>query len=131
MGARGGGALSEAEIARRLPVWVALPELFLDTELQPSDHEVIARTLKESGYSLDELDAILFDEVTPAFGGNLLSVAGEWAGWPEEAVRDAVLPCVPASARPSIARWVRHRVFRAMIRDHWSSILACMAADPV
>jgi hypothetical protein len=83
--------LSQSEIDRRVPVWHALSELFLDTELQRQDYEAIAGRLHASGYSTQELHGILQDEVTPAFAPNLASVAGEWAGWSENTVRDLVL----------------------------------------
>ena len=83
--------LSQSEIDRRLPVWHALSELFLDTELQRQDYEAIAERLRASGYSTQQLHRILQDEVAPAFAPNLASVAGEWAGWSETTVRDLVL----------------------------------------
>jgi len=83
--------LSQSEIDRRLPVWHALSQLFLDTELQRQDYESIAGRLRASRYSMQELRRLLQDEVAPAFAPNLASVAGEWAGWSENTVRDLVL----------------------------------------
>jgi|SRR5215472_7682823 hypothetical protein len=70
-------------IEHRRPVWIALADLFLDTDVTLF-YPAIARTLAESPYSIEELRAILFDEVAPVLQGNLLSVAGEWAGFEEE-----------------------------------------------
>jgi hypothetical protein len=83
--------LQESEIDRLLPVWCALSRLFLDTDLRPQDYASIARPLRDSGYSPDELYRILRDEVARAFAPNLVSVAGEWTGWSENAVRCMVL----------------------------------------
>ena len=83
--------LENSEIDRRLPVWCALSRLFLDTDLQSQDYASIAARLRDSGYSSDQLHRILSDEVAPAFASNLVSVAGEWAGWSEDAVRCLVL----------------------------------------
>ena len=83
--------LRQSDIDRRSPVWHALSQLFLDTELQRQDYESLAAPLRASGYSMQELHLILLDEVAPAFGQNLASVAGEWAGWSENTVRDLVL----------------------------------------
>lgn len=70
------------DFASRRPVWLALAELYLDTDVTLYyDH--IAEVLAASPYSLAELRAILYDEVHPALAANLLGVAGEWAAWDE------------------------------------------------
>jgi hypothetical protein len=71
----------DADVATRRPVWAALSELFLDGNLDSVDVNRIAKTLASSHYSLDELDQILLWEVYPACRSNLLSIAGEWAGF--------------------------------------------------
>lgn len=65
----------------RESVWLALSELWLDTEPTDADFNYIARTLAASGFSLKELDMIYRREVVPAVYPNALSVAGEWAGF--------------------------------------------------
>jgi hypothetical protein len=79
------------EIDRRRPVWLALSDLFLDTELQDSNHQYIARILAESGYADEELESILYREVFPVCIGNLMSLAGEWAGFPLEWLEERIL----------------------------------------
>jgi len=83
--------LSVEEVARRLPVWTALSDLFLDQELQPGDYRHIASVIDHAGYSAAAAEDILRNEVAPAFVVNLWSVAGEWQGWPEDYVRERVL----------------------------------------
>ena len=69
-----------SDLACRRPVWLALSDLFLDTDVQLlRAHNT--RSLAGSPYSLDELDAILREEVYPAREFNLAQVAGEWAGF--------------------------------------------------
>ena len=75
---------SVPEPARRRPVWVALAALYLDTELQEDELQRIATVLAASAFAWDEARQINYDEVAPALWPNLLSVAGEWAGWDEE-----------------------------------------------
>ena len=87
--------LSGVEIERRVPVWHALSDLFLDTELQAEDYRRMADVLRRSGHSPGELRAILQEEVAPIFFVNLLSVAGEWAGWSEDDVREIMLTSLP------------------------------------
>lgn len=67
----------------RRPVWVALSELWLDTELSEDDLRRIARVLADSGLSLDELRRVYLVEVAPVVHPNLLCVAGEWTGFDE------------------------------------------------
>jgi hypothetical protein len=71
------------ELARRRPVWLALSEFYLDTELQPADFRRIRAVFDQSGYSELEIRQIDYDEVGPLLHTNLLRVAGEWAGFDE------------------------------------------------
>lgn len=71
---------AESDLARRRPVWLALSDLFLDTDVNLF-REGNTRTLAASPYSLEELDTILREEVYPACSFNLSQVAGEWAGF--------------------------------------------------
>ena len=76
--------LDEAEIERRKPVWAALSELRLDTELADDDLRRIAGVMRRSGYGVGELREIYLFEVAPVVSPNLLTVAGEWAGFDPE-----------------------------------------------
>lgn len=69
---------------RRLKVWQALSSLFLDVELGDEDFSHVARVVVESGYSLEQVESILWGEVFPVLKANLHSVAGEWAGWTDD-----------------------------------------------
>jgi hypothetical protein len=91
--------LSGFDLAARRPVWLALAELFLDTDVR-FGYVAVAAALAESTYSLEELRRILDDEVTPALQGNLLQMAGEWAGFDEEWMVEQV------SARVGKRRWL-------------------------
>ena len=65
----------------RESVWLALSELWLDTELDTTDHRAIAQTLASSGFSLAELEAIYRLEVAPAVCTNTWVTAGVWEGF--------------------------------------------------
>jgi hypothetical protein len=82
--------LAIEELANRRPVWEALSELFLDTELQPEDFQSLGRILAASPYTLDEIEDILYGEVYPICIWNLLSVAGEWAGFDIDCLQEAI-----------------------------------------
>lgn len=61
-------------------MWEALSELFLDTDVSLS-RQWRADQLVRSRYSVEQLEWILVDEVYPVCKYNLLSIAGEWAGF--------------------------------------------------
>jgi len=112
--------LSEAEIARRLPVWCALSDLFLDTAFDASHDRRIAEVIRAGGFSAREAEDILMHEVAPAFGANLRSVAGEWAGWSEDFVREQVL----ARRRSIPSRIVNRLTIDHHLKSEWARIAA-------
>lgn len=74
-------------LERRAPVWEALSELFVGKELQDYDYAGIAKTLRLSGYSLEELEKVLREEVAPVFRSNLSALAvPEMEGWGQDTV---------------------------------------------
>lgn len=75
--------LDDQQIQQRRPVWIALSELWLDTDLSSEDLERIARVLAESALSVEELRRVYLVEVAPVVSQNLRSVAGEWMGFDE------------------------------------------------
>lgn len=79
------------DVRNRRPVWEALSELFLDTELQPVDFDRLGRALAASAYTLDGIEEILYGEVYPICIWNLRCVAGEWAGFDSDSLQEAIL----------------------------------------
>jgi hypothetical protein len=113
------------ETERRRPVWEALSDLFLDTELDSRDLQGIAHILARSGYDDDELATILYYEVYPVCISNLVSTAGEWGLFDGSWLQNQILA---NENRP----WMTWRVFqwgRWMIRDDWQKILEILSKD--
>jgi hypothetical protein len=101
----------------RLPVWNALSEFFLDTELQDSDYKRIAAVLAKSPYTGGEIEDILRHEVYPPCHYNLLCVAGEWGGFDEEWLVERIAPLCgqrPRRRIPCLHAW--------MFKSHWKKI---------
>ncbi len=73
-----------SELERRKPVWSALSDLWLDSELTDDDLERIAAVMEQSDYTIDELREIYRFEEAPVVFMNLFQVAGEWAGFDED-----------------------------------------------
>ena len=106
------------EIESRRPVWEALSELFLDTELDETDFQRIAMCLAESPYGIGELEDILRFEVLPKLKWNLMCVAGEWAGFDRDWLVETLTPMIGRKGRfqwPSLVAWMirddRNRIF--------------------
>jgi hypothetical protein len=97
------------DLDTRIPVWTALSDLYLDTDVTLS-HDHIVRMLAASAYSLDELHEMLMYDVHPALYPNLLSMAGEWAGFDEAWLVERILA---VRAQP---RW-RRRFTQWFVRD--------------
>ena len=93
----------------RIPVWTALSDLYLDTDVGLS-HDHIVRTLAASPYSLEKLHEMLMYDVHPALYPNLMSVAGEWAGFDEAWLVERI---AAVRRRP---RW-RRRISHWFARD--------------
>lgn len=74
---------SSQAIIDRKPVWSALSDLFLDTDVT-LHYDYIVRTCAASPFTIDELEAILKNEVAPVVLPNLYDIAGEWAGFDED-----------------------------------------------
>lgn len=98
-----------------------MSDLYLDTEVRPSCAG-IALVCLESGFDREMLEHILIHEVAPACGPNLLSVAGEWAlfpdAWLAEHIKPAPYPPTLAqrlSAKLSIVPWEDWHLVLALI----------------
>jgi hypothetical protein len=69
--------MTPEELERRLPVWDAMSDAFLDTETRWGMPR-IALVLAQSGYSTEDLEAIWQYEIVPECASNLFQIAGEW-----------------------------------------------------
>jgi hypothetical protein len=97
-------------LEHRRPVWEALSDLFLDTDISLTRAWRVG-ILAASPYSIEELEEILVDEVYPVCGFNLCSVAGEWAGFDPEGLESSIL----RHLRSPLHRWRRFSLTRLMI----------------
>lgn len=69
------------ETAEREALWVALADLWLDTELDEAWLRRIAEAVRASGCDPFELERVLRRELAPFLNGNVRTPAGEWAGF--------------------------------------------------
>lgn len=117
--------LAPSDLAARAPVWEALSEFWLDTELGAADHARIAAVIAASPFTIPEVRAILDFEVSPAVGANGVSVAGVWEGFDSAWLRAA---CEQRALRPRspwrrawIALWLPY--YRLFTSRHWQAVL--------
>jgi hypothetical protein len=104
------------DLAARRPVWLALSDLFLDTDTSLSRVWRI-ETLAASPYSMAELEEILLDEVFPACGANLLIVAGEWAGFDQDWLERRIVRCARTTFR--VLRPFRAWQLQCYLAEEW------------
>ena len=102
-------------------MWEALSEFFLDTELDDTDYQRISGVLASSPYSIQDTEDILRHEVYPALIWNLRSVAGEWAGFDRDWLRETIEPRLDRRPkfRLPLMQW-------SMVRDHWTRVSELM-----
>lgn len=90
------------DLDARRPVWLALSDLYLDTEHR-SFVRVAARDLAVSAYTSGELRTILFDEVHPILAHNLCVTTGVWDRFDQAWLAESIL------AQQRRPRWLRGR----------------------
>jgi hypothetical protein len=123
--------LDDTDIERRKPVWIALSDLWLDTELTDEDLRRIADVMRRSGYEVEELREIYLFEVAPVVFPNLLSIAGEWAGFDEEWLVQEVTkqarrrsPVLRTLVKLGLGRWI----MTFATERHWVRLVEMMGS---
>jgi hypothetical protein len=112
------------QLETRKKIWIALSELYLDTELTREDFDRISNTFLHSGLELSDIKKIDLLEVFPVLQTNLLSVAGVWAGFDEEWLLSECTKCYYRSKNifyRLICKFFNF-FFYWMRRDYWNQI---------
>lgn len=104
--------MTSEELERRRPVWEAMSDLFLDTEVRWSVPFVALRCA-ESGYDDETLEQIFWGEVFDEGIDNLTQVAGDWGML---TLNENVL--IARFNKPSIP-WLKRRALGWMVNDSW------------
>jgi hypothetical protein len=107
----------------RLPLWLAMSDLFLDTEIQAYTRDAIAREIDASGLSLAEAEAVYWNEVYPALWVNLTSVAGVWDGFDAQWLLRTLK--VSSASKPR-RRWLP--IIAKEMREEWARVIAAHQA---
>ncbi len=91
--------LSTLDTDRKWPLWNALSDLFLDTELAERDYQYIALKVLDTEIAPEDVVTILWFEVFPALCDNLRIVIGEWAGFDEVWLKQKVVNVIEGRER--------------------------------
>lgn len=114
-----------SDIERKKPVWLALSDFFLDTELDDRTMRYIANVILESGYTMKETKEILMNDLFPALLFNLHDIAGEWAGFPEE----WLLERIDKTQGPNLAQRLYHKANFWMVQGYWNKLSDIMKTE--
>ncbi len=115
--------ISQQLIANRLPVWKALSNLYIDTELQDYDFKNIAYIIKESPYQLEEVKNIHKYEVFPVLYQNLLIVAGVWDGFDEKWLAEEIIKSIKKRNKlKTLFIEIVYATQKAMFKEIWKKI---------
>ena len=114
---------------RRVTAWTILANLFLDTWFDGKQYCRFAEDLIDTGFSDEQLEAMLRDEVAPVFGVNLLSVAGEWVPWDETEVRNLMAAAVRADGKMPLGKRIIGRLTYRLAWCDWLRLKSTMAAE--
>lgn len=110
-------------LKRRLPVWAALSDLFLDTDVTLF-YADIASVLRKSRYTPEDVEHILWEEVGPAFHTNLIADDRVWSSWTQDDVYDIVMQHL---SRPSLERYAMQQESQGVVADvfeqHWNALV--------
>ena len=106
--------MTAQEIELRKPVWIAMSDLFLDTDVRLS-YPATACVLADSPFTINELELIFKKEVAPVVGWNLWAMMGAWDGFDENWLVSRIAPRVGAKFwLPSFAP-TPHNDWKAMV----------------
>ncbi|AZB09197.1 hypothetical protein EG344_10365 [Chryseobacterium sp. G0162] len=115
--------MEKDSLEKRKQVWVALSELYLDTELQESDFKYLIKTLFESPFTLKETKKIDQYEVFPVLFSNLLSPAGEWGGFSEQILVKNIMKWIETRSKLDIfAIQCLYPIYSKINRSYWKRI---------
>lgn len=118
------------DVTQREPVWIAVSNLYLDTEVQWYTYRSIAKVIEESPYTLAEIKVMNKTEVFPVLVTNLISVAGVWSGFDEAWLTDEITKSLNNRNRLKML-WstLTFKMFSKMFDQHWEAVERYLKED--
>lgn len=115
---------------RRRPVWMALSDLCLDTEVTEDTIKHIASAIRRQEYTTEDAEYILFHEVMPPTYPNLLCVAGVWDGFDMQWLEDHILRRHAHPPHHIISRFMQI-LYRKALASDWGRLRQVLNQPPV
>ncbi|HVE82723.1 MAG TPA: hypothetical protein VND93_07735 [Myxococcales bacterium] len=115
---------------RRVAVWEAMADHFLDTETR---HDIPLTALRcvQAGLSIPEARDVWRYEVSPAVGFNVWDMAGEWGAWDRKWLVERIEKVrARRPNRAGVLAWLGYRVRVHAMHGVWLSIERCMELLP-
>lgn len=116
--------MNEPELfEERKLVWLALADLYLDTELQEWQFQDITGIFLKSPFNLEKIKKIDQYEVFPVLFSNLLNPAGEWAGFEEKRLVKNIMTWMEFRSKLDIlAIKCIYPIYEPINRDYWKRL---------
>ncbi len=110
-------------ITERSQIWIALSDLYLDTELQEYTYHHIAKIIAESSYTFSQVRQIDKAEVFPVLYPNMISAIGVWDGfhntWLIETIQKKI---AQKNFLNNISRSLTYLLFKKTFAADWEKI---------
>ena len=116
------GLFTESDLEQRLPVWMALSELFLDTTFTLGELKFIAQRLAQSPFPLEEIEGMFLYEIAPVLNQNLRGKkAGEQKRFDPQKVRDAVLAHLEKGGHKQMSNEAQAQMIE-LVEEDWDEV---------
>ena len=110
-------------IQDREPIWTALSVFYLDTELSHQELLAVAKTFKNSEYTLEEIKNINRYEVYPVLYQNVLSMYGIWDGFDKDwLIESIILEAKKSSTIRKITVQLKYFIFNGKKIIDWDKV---------
>lgn len=109
--------LAYESLEGREVVWIALSDLFLDTDVSMFYQDVID-TCAAAPFSMEALHHILMYEVAPICYSNLLNIAGEWAGFDNDWLVDEISKYLQTQ-EAGFHQCKKTLLWQSYVNQHW------------
>lgn len=96
-------SLTQKEIDKRIPLWTAISQLYVDNEISEYDLELIVKEILKFGCSFEEAEKIFRYEVAPVCWGNIFSWS-VWNGFDTEWLTTEIVKNIEKQKRKSLYR---------------------------
>jgi hypothetical protein len=111
----------------RISVWSAISDLWIDSEIQDHELDYLAKVLIDSGYTMDELENIYKNEVSPVVWMNLFplnTAPTVWAGFDQQWLQAEIMSSIDRQQKDPLYRfyvrsWIGQWLRTRAVHNDW------------